>query len=196
MKSQLMCLLATLAAFFGLGGCSGEKHPGAELLTQVIEEEIKAYQAAKLDCPAAEAKLKAFYSDSAWHKRAAQASVTVIQNNFTKKKEFRNASVRMIKAFSTRLDDACFEFKSSCRGNQDYLTNLKTSAGKAIKKDMDTIDVGAVSRLYNMDEQFKKFIQDGYLVRDEKVEARLKGLERNRIEKQVEAALGKSITGD
>ena len=165
------------------------------MLSQVIEEEIKVYQAAKQDCTTAQAKLKAFYSDAGWHKRVAQAAVAVIQNNFVKKKEFKKDSVRIIKAVSTRLDDTCFDFKSSCRGNLDYLTDLKKTAGIEIKKNMDVIDVGAVSRLYNLDEPLKKFIKDVYQIRDEKVEARLTELERHRIEKQVNDVLG-SITGD
>ena len=195
MKSQSLCLLVSLAALFLFGACQQEKHPGADALSKVIQEEIKAYQAAKKDCAAAQATLKTFYSDAGWHKRTAQASVTVIENNFTKEKEFRNGSARIIKATSKRLDDASFDFKSTCRGNQDYLADLKKSAGIAIKKNMDVINVGAVSRLYDLDEQLRTFIKDAYLIRDKLVEERLKSLERHRIEKEVEEALGKGITG-
>ncbi len=60
---------------------------------------------------------------------------------------------------------------------------------------MDVINVGAVSRLYDLDEQLRTFIKDAYLIRDKLVEERLKSLERHRIEKEVEEALGKGITG-
>jgi hypothetical protein len=197
MKSQSLCLLASLAAILLLGACQQEeKHPGADALAQVIQEEIKAYQAAKKDCTTSQTRLTIFYRDEGWHKRTAQASVDVIQNNFDKDEEFIWDSARIIKKVSKRLDDASFEFKATCRGNLDYLVNLKKNAGIEIKKKMDIIDVGAVSRLYDLDVQLRPYIKDSYQIRDKLVEARLESLKQHRIEKEVEATLGKSITGD
>jgi len=190
MKGRTTDIVALVVGSLLAVACTEEKHPGAEKLAAVVGEEVKVYQSARADCEGAKARLEAFYADSGWHKRVAAAAVATIQNIFSKEEDFARDSMRILKPAYKQLDGACFEFYSTCKGDLKYLEELKKTAGAAIKKEMDTIDVGAVSRLYHTEGQLREYIMEAFKIRDPKVEARLKKLEKHRVKKRVDEVLG------
>lgn len=184
MRSSLIAMIAIVVTLFGLASCKEENHPEAENLAALISEEIQAYKSAQSDCENAQTVLQAFYGDPARHEHAAQAALAIIRKDYQEDEDYRRVSIQLIKPSFNRLGGVIFDFNSRCQIDSDFLDALKLSAGQKIKQAIDAQDIGAVSRLYQMEGDLREFIMSGLHVYDPEVEARLANLQKHRAEKE------------
>lgn len=184
--------LSFVLAFFLfplLPACEKEKHPEAEQLAALMDEEFKIYREAKQDCDSAVARLEAFYADPGRLERAAGAVTEIIHKDFSKDEDYRAESIKIIKPSFMELGSVKFDFNSKCKVDPDLLELLKLKAGQEIKQAVDAKDIGAVSRLYQMNNDLREYIQTGLYVYDPEVEMRMANLRRHRARKAASAKL-------
>jgi len=189
MRGSSIAFVVMLAFCCALAGCSEEKHPEAESLAALINEEIKAYKSAQNDCENAEIKLDAFYENPQRHERVAKTAIAIISKYFDKGEDYCKASAKLIKPCFNKLGSAIFDFNSRCQLGSDALDVMRLTSGQKIKQAMNGQDAGAVSRMYQMEGDLREFIQSGFYVYDPEVEIRLANLQQHRARKEARSKL-------
>ena len=113
----------------------------------------------------------------------------IIHKDFSKDEDYRAESIKIIKPSFMELGSVKFDFNSSCKVDDDLLELLKLKAGQDIKKAVDTKDIGAISRLYQMNNDLREYIQTGLYVYDPEVEMRMANLRQHRARKEAQVKL-------